>query len=341
MDTNVSFSRLSDAELEAFTTISRRCQFQDGECIFSEGDGADAMYVVDSGTVVISIEKAGQHVMVAGLGKGSIFGEMALLNRDTRSATALAQGDVVAYCIQQDEFGRLLDGNHALAEQLHALIQLRNSELMLKEQLIAITGVEQDELHVAIAGDPSLRETAFSRQRYENVVDRVLPQLVPSLRKLLFDTSAYRVFLGLNNGEVRVSSVFNPFIEELHNAKKISSLAYIDRHFPPMDYETKVNLIRDVGTYIDSGVGFSKLPETWNRIVAQVHRDWRPVGRAHLETVLDRLLDMRRIPDFYLRNMSISVAQDAVRMQFNCDGTHIVSTGEYEHFLEENIPFED
>ena len=49
---------------------------------------------------------------------------------------------------------------------------------------------------------------------------------------------------------------------------------------------------------------------------------------------------MRKIPNFYLRNFSLSVAQDAVRMQFNCDGTHIVSTNEYGHFLEQNIVFE-
>lgn len=341
MSTGVSFSKLSDDELEAFMLISRCCKFSDGECVFSEGDDATSMYVVDSGTVVISIEKSGRQVTVAELGKGNIFGEMALLNRDTRSATARAQGDVTAYCIEQDEFGRLLAGDSAIAERVNALIQLRNSELRLKEQVIAITGVEQENLHVAIAGDPSLRETAFSRQRYQNVVDQVLPKLLPSLRKLLFDTPAYRVFLGFNNGEVRISSVINPFIEELHNAKKISSLSYIDRHFPPMEYDTKVRLMRDVSAYIESSEGFSKLPSTWGSILSEVHREWRPVEREQLEVVLDRLLDMRRIPDFYLRNMSISVAQDAVRMQFNCDGTHIVSTGEYENFLEQNIEFAD
>lgn len=340
MDTDADYNKLSDAELESFMEVSRCCKFRDGESIFSEGDEADAMYVLDSGTVVISIEKSGRQLTVAELGKNTVFGEMALLNQDARNASATARGDVTAYCIRQEEFNGLLAGNHTVAERIKALIELRNNELMLKEQLVAITGVGQEHLHVAIAGDPSMRETAFSRNRYENVVDSVLPKLVPSLRKLLFDTSAYRVFMGLNNGEVRISSVINPFVEEMHTAKKISSLAYIDRHFPPMDYETKSNLMREVGAYVEASSGFAKLPESWADALRRVHREWRPVEREQLETVLDRLLDMRRIPDFYLRNMSISVAQDAVRMQFNCDGTHIVSTGEYEHFLEENIEFE-
>ena len=54
--------------------------------------------------MVISIEKSGKQVAVAELGKGSLFGEMALLNQDNRSATAMAVGDVCLYCIEQSEF---------------------------------------------------------------------------------------------------------------------------------------------------------------------------------------------------------------------------------------------
>ena len=340
MDANTTFNTLPNMDLEAFAAISTACDYGDGDVIFSEGDDANSMYIIDSGAVVISIEKSGKQVAVAELGKGSLFGEMALLNQDTRSATARAAGDVRLYCIEQDEFSRLLHRNHALVEKLQALIQSRNDELLLKEQLIATTGVGQENLHVSIKGDPSLRETAFTRERYESIADAVLPNLLPSLRKLLFDTSAYRVFVGLNNGEVRISSVINPFIEEVHNARKIVSSAYIDRHFPPMDYETKVKFIYGITEYIESTGEFAALPKSWNRILDRIQDEWKPVARKELESVLDRLLDLRKIPNFYLRNMSISVAQDAIRMQFNCDGTHIVSTREYEHFLEQNIAFE-
>jgi hypothetical protein len=39
--------------------------------------------------------------------------------------------------------------------------------------------------------------------------------------------------------------------------------------------------------------------------------------------------------------MGISITRDAIRMQFNCDGTHIVSTGEYDRFLTDNLGVED
>ena len=47
---------------------------------------------------------------------------------------------------------------------------------------------------------------------------------------------------------------------------------------------------------------------------------------------------MPELPDFYLRNITICVAQDLIRMQFNCDGTQIISAENYQKFIEQNIP---
>ena len=47
---------------------------------------------------------------------------------------------------------------------------------------------------------------------------------------------------------------------------------------------------------------------------------------------------MRDLPDFYLRNITICIVQDLIRMQFNCDGTQIISAENYQKFLEENMP---
>jgi len=326
-----------DIELTAFSSIAIHKHCTQGEMIFSEGDSADVMYLVVGGKVLISIDKSGTGIPVAELSKGQIFGEMSLLNQDIRNATASAIEESELLSIGPLELEQLINNHPNLATKLQGIIQQRNNELLLKEQLVATTGVENENLHVSIKGDPSLRETAFTRERYESIVDSVLPKLVPCLRKLLFETSVYRVFVGLNNGEVRINSVINPFIEEMHLAKKVVSSAYIDRHFPPMDYETKVNLIQDVTEYIESTKTFSKLPPKWNRLLDEVQDNWKPVPKAELESVLDQLVDLRKIPNFYLRNLSISVAQDAIRMQFNCDGTHIVSTREYSRFLEQNI----
>lgn len=52
---------------------------------------------------------------------------------------------------------------------------------------------------------------------------------------------------------------------------------------------------------------------------------------------MSQLAKLRSIQSFYLRNFSISMIQDAIRMQFNCDGTHIVSAEDYQNFLRDNL----
>ena len=337
MDTQVSTFLFDDAELMAFSSSANIQTYKENDTIFAEGDDADVMYLVLSGRVFIGIDRSGKCVPVAELAKGQIFGEMALFNQDSRNATALAMDDVELMAIGPGELSELIVTNTPLVEKLRNIIEQRNDELLLKEQLVATTGVEMENLHVSIKGDPSLRETAFTRERYESIVDSVLPKLVPCLRKLLFETSVYRVFVGLNNGEVRIHSVINPFIEEMHLAKKVVSPAYVERHFPPMDYSTKVALIHEITEFIESTQSFAQLPGKWNQVLDKIQDNWTPVPKSELEAVLDQLMDLRKIPNFYLRNLSISVAQDAIRMQFNCDGTHIVSTREYSRFLEQNI----
>lgn len=60
------------------------------QTIFHMGDPGDAMYVVDEGQVEICIESQGSSVVVARMGKGEFFGEMALVDNSPRSASAVA-----------------------------------------------------------------------------------------------------------------------------------------------------------------------------------------------------------------------------------------------------------
>jgi GAF domain-containing protein len=67
--------------------------YSDGEVICSEGQEGDVMYVVQSGKVKITKKTPSGEVEIADLGSGEIFGEMALFDRMSRSATATAEGD--------------------------------------------------------------------------------------------------------------------------------------------------------------------------------------------------------------------------------------------------------
>jgi len=65
-------------------------EFEEGDVIFREKDPGTSMFIIQSGEVEVSATKNKQKVVYAHLGKGAIFGEMALIDGYPRSATVTA-----------------------------------------------------------------------------------------------------------------------------------------------------------------------------------------------------------------------------------------------------------
>ncbi len=61
--------------------------YEKGEFVCREGDPGEIMYIIQSGAVEVSHRKGGQEIALAILEQGDFFGEMALLDREPRSAT--------------------------------------------------------------------------------------------------------------------------------------------------------------------------------------------------------------------------------------------------------------
>ena len=83
---------------------AKRVAFADGGVIFIKGDPGDSAYVLISGRVEI---RSGGHV-VETMEPGEMFGEMALIDAEPRSASAVAVGRCELIMIDQDFFERLL-----------------------------------------------------------------------------------------------------------------------------------------------------------------------------------------------------------------------------------------
>jgi len=86
----------------------KHLRVEQGEIIFKEGDDGDCMYVIVEGQVQIVRKSGSSPVVLASLGEGAFFGEMAILHRTTRTATAVAVTDVVLVTVQGPDLGRLL-----------------------------------------------------------------------------------------------------------------------------------------------------------------------------------------------------------------------------------------
>ena len=67
-----------------------RSTYQPGELVFQEGSEGDCAYLIESGKVEISIVRDNRYLSVCILSKGDLFGEMALIDNDVRTASAKA-----------------------------------------------------------------------------------------------------------------------------------------------------------------------------------------------------------------------------------------------------------
>lgn len=74
--------------------------YKTGDIIFKQGDPGLMMYVVKEGTVELRAEG----VLLEIVEPGHIFGEMALIEGSTRSATAVAASDCKVVPLDQDKF---------------------------------------------------------------------------------------------------------------------------------------------------------------------------------------------------------------------------------------------
>lgn len=210
-------------------------------------------------------------------------------------------------------------------------------ELVLKESIVSATGLRADSIQVGIKGDQSLRETAPMRAKYRNVMDELLADIEPRLADLLLNRGTYRLYIGFNSAEIRTHSIFDPLREETHAAEKFVDQDYVERHFPPLPYADKVSAMRDLYAGLMRSTVFERLPSYWQSIIQKRHAAWEPMSRDMIANVMTTLKVLRDMPDYYLRNVTVCIVQDLVRMNFNCDGTQLVSAGNFRKFLEDNF----
>jgi CRP/FNR family transcriptional regulator, cyclic AMP receptor protein len=82
--------------------------YKSGEVIFKEGDSEDTMFFIKEGKVEISRKMGDAEQVLAFLGPNDFFGEMALLSKSTRSASAKAVKETTVIVFNRKQFMNLL-----------------------------------------------------------------------------------------------------------------------------------------------------------------------------------------------------------------------------------------
>lgn len=103
------FAELTKRELKELTTIIHYRHYHASEVIFHQGDPGIALYIVRSGKVVIKDQRTREDdILLASLSKGDFFGEIALIEGERRTATAIAETDCEFAIIFKNDFDELI-----------------------------------------------------------------------------------------------------------------------------------------------------------------------------------------------------------------------------------------
>ena len=107
--------------------------YNGGEIIVRQGDVGDCMYVIQEGEVEVVQIQNGDIVRLAVLGRGDFFGEMAIFEKEVRSATVRALGDVRLITVDKSTFLRRIQEDPSMAfrmvQTLSGRIQQLNEQL--------------------------------------------------------------------------------------------------------------------------------------------------------------------------------------------------------------------
>lgn len=118
--------------------------YKQGDTVVRQGETGDCMYVVQLGQLEVVQEKDGKEIRLAVLGEGDFFGEMAIVEREVRSATVRALSDVRVLTVDKHAFLRRVHEDPSLAYRMvqkmsHRIRELSNELVRTKAALATPT----------------------------------------------------------------------------------------------------------------------------------------------------------------------------------------------------------
>ena len=140
------FASLDDAAAGELRDLLRIRDVAAGATLFRSGDDGDAMYLIESGRVRITItDDDKKTITLAELAQGDFFGEMAIIDGKQRSADAIVSEAARLAILSRDNFLRFIRNNPLVAlEMLSATFgRLRSTDKLLQQRVSRNVNEEQ------------------------------------------------------------------------------------------------------------------------------------------------------------------------------------------------------
>ena len=212
------FSALSREDVAKVLGKLEEIVFGTGETIVRQGDQGDSFYLIQSGAVQVVVDSgAGNSEVLAILGAGDWFGEMALLSGEPRSATIQAVKETRVWRLRREEWDDLIEKHPTWLRQFCATLSKRLAHVDRQYS----TGREAfnslaEEFYTARGPV----EQAFFRQASllgaidKNTLGRLFSAEAPAKLLTELADSQFPLIRRLENGAYELHSFFRDFLRE-------------------------------------------------------------------------------------------------------------------------------
>jgi signal transduction histidine kinase len=224
--------------------------FHPNQVVFAAGDAGDGMYIVESGRVRISaVVGQNEPRVLATIGPGDFFGEMAILEDAPRSATVVAEIETNATFYRRDTLLRLLEQRPGLAlsfmrefsGRMRALNHKYLEEMLQAERLSAIGQFAGTIVHdfknpltaINLASELACLEGATPAMRAgaQQRITRLVTRMTNMLDELIEFTKPSGQLPKLE--VIRFDQFMHPLVEELAPELSLRRVRLVVQNQPP------------------------------------------------------------------------------------------------------------
>jgi CRP/FNR family transcriptional regulator/CRP/FNR family cyclic AMP-dependent transcriptional regulator len=174
------FADLAEEEIDALARVTSRRKCPKDTVVFFENDEGDSLFMILEGRIKVTIlGDDGREIILSVLAPGDFFGEMALLDNEPRSATAIAMEDTELVSLHRADFQNVVVENTritlALVRALSARLRKANHQISTLALLDVYGRVARLILDMARDEGKRLKDgrIAFRRATHQEIANRI------------------------------------------------------------------------------------------------------------------------------------------------------------------------